>query len=669
MAAQNYKIVLTAENKTQQAIAGVKKNLGDLNKTGLALRSAFSGVFAGVTTGLAVGKLVETQRQFDVLNASLITVTGSAGQAEKEFAWIKEFAATTPFDLEQVTNAFIKMKAFGLDASAEALNSYGNTASAMGKSLTQMIEAVADASSFEFERLREFGITARQNGDQVNLTFRGVTTTIKRSSDEIVQYLRRIGDEDFAGASNERAKTLDGTLSNLGDTWNELVRTINDAGVGKLIFDATALATQGVQNLINNIKVLQQYASPTGQQQVDLLVAERERWNQSLAGAKRGSFQAIKAKEAIDEINAEIAALQDERARAQSTPAAPAAPAMPPRSEAGAAGGGGGGKGGSRAKSEAQRQYEAIEKNIAALRTEAETFGLSEKSATLYKLAMEGASQAQLANAEVLLTEIDALEERSEAQKRLADLLGTTNLEKQRADMQLLAGAYLEGAISVDEYGDAVGRALGTIKPVTDQVEDQFESLRQSIEGWGRDSAEAIVDFALTGKSSFSDMVDSMLADLARMMVQQNITGPLAQVVSTMDFAGMFGFANGGIMTSAGPLPLRAYASGGIANSPQLALYGEGARPEAYVPLPDGRTIPVTMKGAGTVVKVDVHNNAGPDTRATATASTDATGNTQIMVMVERIEGMMGRRIGQGGGLAPMLEGRYGLNPAAGARR
>ena len=87
------------------------------------------------------------------------------------------------------------------------------------------------------------------------------------------------------------------------------------------------------------------------------------------------------------------------------------------------------------------------------------------------------------------------------------------------------------------------------------------------------------------------------------------------------------------------------------------------------MPLPDGRTIPVTMKGAGTVVKVDVHNNAGPDTRASATATTDSTGNTQIMVMVEKIEGMMGRRIGQGGGLAPMLEGRYGLNPAAGARR
>ena len=356
-----------------------------------------------------------------------------------------------------------------------------------------------------------------------------------------------------------------------------------------------------------------------------------------------------------------------------------AGPPIPPAGGGGsggrrsAAGGGGGGGGGSSArrsgKSEAEKQYESVERQIKALNTQASTFGLSEKSATLYKLALDGATEAQIKNAEVLLTEIDALEDRSEAQKRLADLIGTADLEKQRADMQLLAGAYLEGAISVDEYGDAVGRALGTIKPVTDQVEDQFESLRQSIEGWGRDSAEAIVDFALTGKSSFSDMIDSMLADLARMLVQQNVTGPLAQVVSGFDFAGMFGFASGGVMTSAGPLPLRAYASGGVANSPQLALYGEGSSPEAYVPLPDGRTIPVTMKGAGTVVKVDVHNNAGPDTRASATATTDATGNTQIMVMVEKIEGMMGRRIGQGGGLAPMLEGRYGLNPAAGARR
>jgi hypothetical protein len=62
-----------------------------------------------------------------------------------------------------------------------------------------------------------------------------------------------------------------------------------------------------------------------------------------------------------------------------------------------------------------------------------------------------------------------------------------------------------------------------------------------------------------------------------------------------------FGFAGGGVMTSAGPVPLRRYANGGIANSMQMAMFGEGSRPEAYVPLPDGRSIPVTMDAAPAV--------------------------------------------------------------------
>lgn len=59
----------------------------------------------------------------------------------------------------------------------------------------------------------------------------------------------------------------------------------------------------------------------------------------------------------------------------------------------------------------------------------------------------------------------------------------------------------------------------------------------------------------------------------------------------------MVALANGGIMSSLGSAPLHLYSNGGVANSPQLALFGEGRKPEAYVPLPDGRSIPVTMKG------------------------------------------------------------------------
>jgi hypothetical protein len=68
------------------------------------------------------------------------------------------------------------------------------------------------------------------------------------------------------------------------------------------------------------------------------------------------------------------------------------------------------------------------------------------------------------------------------------------------------------------------------------------------------------------------------------------------------------GYGKGG----GGVLGLFGYAQGGIATSPQLALFGEGSTPEAFVPLPDGRTIPVTMKG-----HQDLNDSPSEDNRPT----------------------------------------------------
>jgi len=70
----------------------------------------------------------------------------------------------------------------------------------------------------------------------------------------------------------------------------------------------------------------------------------------------------------------------------------------------------------------------------------------------------------------------------------------------------------------------------------------------------------------------------------------------MGSIVSSMfSGAGPVKFARGGVMTSHGPLKLQTYARGGIASSPQLAMFGEGSMPEAYVPLPDGKRIPVAV--------------------------------------------------------------------------
>ena len=76
--------------------------------------------------------------------------------------------------------------------------------------------------------------------------------------------------------------------------------------------------------------------------------------------------------------------------------------------------------------------------------------------------------------------------------------------------------------------------------------------------------------------------------------------GSFAAGLPTVGFTGVgitgTGFATGGIMTPQGPVPLRTYARGGIATAPQAAIYGEGSTPEAFIPLPDGRRVPVALK-------------------------------------------------------------------------
>lgn len=249
-----------AKAKTLQAKTAADSWTASLGKVAPLVAAAFSG--AAITGFL--GKVVSVQREFDVLNSSLKTVTGSSAAAEREMAWLKDFAKETPFGLAQATQGFVKMKALGLDPTRAALTSFGNTASAMGKDLNQMIEAVADASTGEFERLKEFGIKAKKEGDNVSLTFQGVTTTIGNSAREITKYLEDIGNTSFGGAMEERAKTLDGTIAALGDTWDELFRTVSTNNVGGLIFDSVTLANGALEDATTILRALGGAAQDAG---------------------------------------------------------------------------------------------------------------------------------------------------------------------------------------------------------------------------------------------------------------------------------------------------------------------------------------------------------------------------------------------------------------------
>lgn len=219
---------------------------------------SLSAIMATLGFAALGGGVLSATAKVESLKASLATVTGSAAAAGAEFDRLAKFAAKTPFSLEQSVSGFTKLVALGLNPSEAAMKSYGNTASAMGKDLNQMIEAVADASTGEFERLKEFGIKAKSEGDKVSFTFQGVTTTIGKNAAEIEGYLQKIGEKNFAGAMELQAATLGGAFSNLKDTVFLAFAAIGEGDLSKSI---SAVINGVSQTIANSLPALRQFGA------------------------------------------------------------------------------------------------------------------------------------------------------------------------------------------------------------------------------------------------------------------------------------------------------------------------------------------------------------------------------------------------------------------------
>lgn len=197
--------------------------------------------------------------------------------------------------------------------------------------------------------------------------------------------------------------------------------------------------------------------------------------------------------------------------------------------------------------------------------------------------AVNALVQAQTASGVALANYIGQLKQ------QLADL---TNLE----NVLIRVGQVVETEIStaMSSAITAVVTGSGSIKQA---LSDMFRSIGQSFVKMATDIiAKQLVIVALNSIAKIFGSAGGFGFSGAGPVSGASVFGGGQAGFNPAAFTGGFSFANGGVMTSNGPIPLRKYARGGIANSPQLALYGEGSRPEAYVPLPDGRRIPVNLQ-------------------------------------------------------------------------
>jgi tape measure domain-containing protein len=202
---------------------------------------------------------------------------------------------------------------------------------------------------------------------------------------------------------------------------------------------------------------------------------------------------------------------------------------------------------------------------------------------------------------------------------------GKVNALKSKKDemVQMLA---MQGILDANMAARAADNAREFRTPMEKLSASWAETtnqMEQNTAKWASSGLDVMTNFVKTGKLEWASLADSIITDLIRIQLQKSMGNAISGVMGdlgTMAMGYMSTFAGGGVMTDNGAVPLRAYAAGGIANSPQMAMFGEGSMNEAYVPLPDGRTIPVTMSGNSSQVSpnvtVNVINQSGTQVTA-----------------------------------------------------
>ncbi|MCX6222486.1 MAG: hypothetical protein NTZ69_16060 [Bacteroidia bacterium] len=241
--------------KAKDIIRGIGQTTTD---TSAKMNQSFNGIGAGLaamggtTAVMMLGKqILDVTAKFEKFGIVLRNTLGDAkGTAALDM--IANFAATTPFQLDEVTGAFIKMANQGFVPTQAEMVKLGDLASSTGKSFDQLTEALLDAQTGQFERLKEFGIKASQNGDKVTFSFKEQKTTVENTNSAIQAYILSLGTlKGVAGANALISASLTGQISNLQDKLSMMFNEVGKANKG-LLYDAVG----GVSALIDNYQAV-----------------------------------------------------------------------------------------------------------------------------------------------------------------------------------------------------------------------------------------------------------------------------------------------------------------------------------------------------------------------------------------------------------------------------
>jgi hypothetical protein len=255
MSLRELNIKVTLRDEASRPLRDIDKEV-DKTKNGFEkmAQSVAALGFGAIMSGFAKSA-VETYGKFEKYETVLRTTFTNSGEAAKagmdvtKFATdkavesmelIKKFAADTPYSVDELTGSFIKLANRGMTPTMAQMQALGDVAASQGKSFDDITQAVLNAGTGEYEMIKSFGIKAKAVGNNVELTFKGVTQSVEKTPEAVRDAVIAFGQmEGTLGGMNAISDTFLGRVNNIGDSFDAIkikVGTFLVALAGPLLY-------------------------------------------------------------------------------------------------------------------------------------------------------------------------------------------------------------------------------------------------------------------------------------------------------------------------------------------------------------------------------------------------------------------------------------------------
>ena len=595
---------------------------------------------------------------------------------------------------------------FGQDLKASAIQ--------LGKALEEPVEGIS--------ALRRVGVSFSQSQRDLIRTL--VETGQTAAAQKVI--LDAL-EQQVGGAGTAEATGVTGAANRLSDAWGDLLKAIGRTpvvakttesalgGIGKALRGAVNLI-EGDDNTPAEQRLLEQARALEGQR-----AAERERRAEVLAGQRKG-IEDMLAKtmdspaERVAQINKELETTRqrlnalrwDDGSNTADVDAAI-----------------------NQAEELARRRIDAVEKPLREAREREleqnrkviddlanRMLAQADKRQGFINQALarlsDGATEDQRREVARLSAQMydqqQALEAANKAQEARNRLLEEgkrvteshfTAVQAYEAGIAKLDQLLAEGAINATTHALAVQQAeerklkaskdwrdgaLRALKDYVDAATDAARNAEQVMTSVLKGSEDAFVRWATTGKFQARDLFNTVAEEALRAAYRMAVVRPLSGIFESA----IGGFFGGSAATAT---PAATAHTGGVIGTDALQI--KSVDPALFANAPRfhgggvvGNEVPIIAQRGEVVftpgqmaalggamnnrphvnVAVNIENHAAKTEVRTETTR-DSNGNMSLNVIIDEVESRLARNVGRGEGLAPTLERRYGLNPAAGSYR